>query len=50
MEQVVLRPVVSTVQGQVTPVTTSLDTVITAVSLAIGETSVIEVRSSESIV
>ena len=50
MEQGVLRPVVYTVLGQVTPVTTSMDTVITVVRLAIGETSVIEVRSSERVV
>ena len=40
----VARPVVSTVQGQVTVVTTSLDTVPTGVTLGIQGTSVTKVR------
>ena len=40
----VARPVVSTVQGQVTVVTTSLDTVPTGVMLGIQGTSVTKVR------
>ena len=40
----VARPVVSSVQGQVTLVTTSLDTVPTGVTLGIKGTSVTKVR------